>query len=59
MEAPGRQPAVERGVDECREVVGVQHLARHGNGRFTGHELALREDRLGVALDLLENLLAL
>ena len=59
MEASGRQPTVERRLDEGRKILWVQHFARNRYNGFTRNELLSREGRRGVVADQVKNSLPL
>ena len=59
MEASGRQPTVERRLDEGRKILWVEDLARDRNNGFTRNELWCGERRLGVVPYQAKNLLPL
>jgi hypothetical protein len=59
MEPASRQPAVQRSVDECGEILRVEHLARHRNRCGSGHEIRGRKLALGVTANSREDILAI
>jgi hypothetical protein len=59
MEPACGQPAVEGRVDECSEVLGVEHLARDRDRRRAWDELGCRELALRVPTNGREDVLAI
>ena len=56
VEAPGGEPAIERGIDHGADLGGTDHLARWGNHGLPGDEGAVREGDASVLLDQRANL---
>jgi hypothetical protein len=59
MKPAGGQPAVERRIDECGEVLRVENLARHRDRCGARNELGRCELALRVAANRCEDILAL
>ena len=59
MKPAGGQPAVERRIDECGEVLRVEHLAGNWDGSGAGDELGRRELAFRVPANRRENIVAL
>jgi len=59
MEPSGGQPAIEARIDERREILWVEHLARDRYNGFPRSELLCSQRRLGIAANEVKNLLPL